>query len=217
MFASRYVKVLTAVLLLQAVGLLLITRPEETPPAAPLAQLSRQVGEWHVARDGVIEERVEEVLQADDLLTRVYSRPNRTAANLFIAYFGSQRSGKAPHSPKNCLPGSGWVPSSAGALTLEIPGRESPIEVNRYIVSRGEASSVDLYWYQSRDSVVASEYEAKMRLVLDSVRYNRSDTSLVRVVVPVLAGDVNSAQAAAEDFVRGLFPVMSELPQFRSA
>ncbi len=42
-----------------------------------------------------------------------------------------------------------------------------------------------LYWYQARDRVIASEYSAKIYTVTDAIRYNRSDTSLVRVVVGV--------------------------------
>jgi EpsI family protein len=133
--------------------------------------------------------------------------------SLFVAYFSTQRTGKAPHSPKNCLPGSGWEPSREDYLTVEVPGMPQPIEVNRYIVAKGENQSVVLYWYQSQHRVIASEYEAKFWTVTDAIRYNRTDTALVRVVVPIVAGNEDAAQDLAVEFVRTFFqPLKNHLP-----
>ena len=75
-----------------------------------------------------------------------------------------------------------------GAVPIAVAGRPAPIVVNRYVVARGDERSVVLYWYQSHDRIIASEYAAKFWLIADSIRYRRSDTALVKVVVPV-AGD----------------------------
>ncbi len=112
-----------------------------------------------------------------------------------MAYFQSQRAGQTPHSPKNCLPGSGWTWSVADTIRVSIAGRAQPIEINRYIVSKGEERAVVLYWYQSRDRVVASEYRAAAFTAWDALRYNRTDTELVRVVVPVTNIGVEFIQA----------------------
>jgi len=121
-----------------------------------------------------------------------------------VAYFQTQRTGKTPHSPKNCLPGSGWVPSESGFLTIPIGGAQ-PISVNRYVVSRGDNQSIVLYWYQSHNRVVASEYWARIFTVTDSIRYDRSDTSLVRVVIGADHGDTKTASDAAVAFVQSFF------------
>ena len=85
--------------------------------------------------------------------------------------------------------------------------------MNRYIVQRGEDKSVVLYWYQTPKRVIASEFEAKYYLVLDSIRYHRSDTALVRVVVPAIGGDEEAAVSAATNFVRSFFvPLRQYLP-----
>ncbi len=62
------------------------------------------------------------------------------------------------------------------------------------------------YWYQSRNRVVASEYTAKIQTVMDSIRYNRTDTAIVRVVVPVVNDREEEAEKQAADFVRAMFP-----------
>ncbi len=57
-----------------------------------------------------------------------------------------------------------------------------------------------------------SEYSAKIFMVLDAIRYNRTDTALVRVVVPV-QGNSSEATATAVDFVQQLFaPLQRFLP-----
>jgi EpsI family protein len=78
--------------------------------------------------------------------------------------------------------------------------------VNRYIVSRGEDRSVVLYWYQTPKRVIASEYAAKVYLVADSIRYRRTDTALVRIVVPVINKDDAYALKTAIDFAQTIFP-----------
>ena len=187
---------------------------EAVPALRPLKELPALFGGWSTATEGVLEKEVLDVLRADDTVSRVYAQA-RTGhpASLFVAYFKTQRTGQAPHSPKNCLPGSGWAPSTSDMLTVSIPGLREPIQVNRYVVSRGEEKSVVLYWYQTPTRVIASEYKAKVFLVVDSVRYRRSDTALVRVVSPVAGGDEEAATKAAVDFLQSFFlPLRQFLP-----
>lgn len=207
---SSGVRLLTLVLAIQgALFYAAIARSENTPEIAPLATFPGIVDEWRLLREGHVDAETMAVLQADDTLTRYYGVPDtHQGLNLFIAFFKTQRTGKTPHSPKNCLPGSGWEPLNVGVVFIPVAGREKPVEVNKYVVARGEQRSVVLYWYQSRDRVVASEYWAKVWMVLDSIRYNRSDTSLIRITVPVLQGDEERAQAAAVRFAQSIFPLL---------
>ena len=150
---------------------------------------------------------------ADDTLTRTYGNPKfQMAPSLFVAFFKTQRTGKAPHSPKNCLPGSGWEREREDYLDVTIPGMAEPIQVNRYIVSKGEQKSLVLYWYQTQNRVVANEYKAKILTVRDAIRYNRTDVAIVRVIVPVL-GNEAAAQQEAVEFVQSFFvPLRTYLP-----
>src|SRR5262249_9163543 len=151
-------------------------------------------------KEGYVDAETQTVLKADDTLTRWYGNSRFPGqASLFVAYFKTQRTGKTPHSPKNCLPGSGWERLRDDVVTITIPGLAEPIQVNRYVVAKGEERSLVLYWYQSRTRVIASEYKAKFWTMADAIRYNRTDTSLVRVVVPVSgAGEAAAEQVAVE-------------------
>jgi EpsI family protein len=83
----------------------------------------------------------------------------------------------------------------ADTIRVDIAGRAQPIEINRYVVTKGDDRAVVLYWYQSRDRVVASEYQAATFTAWDAMRYNRTDTELVRVVAPAANIGVEFIQA----------------------
>jgi EpsI family protein len=204
--ASKTSRILTVVLLAQAGVFYGFSRQEKVPLHRPLDQFQLEDPKWIAVQDVALDKDTLDILKADDILSRVYKNPDTgTIATMFVAYFQTQRTGKTPHSPKNCLPGSGWVPSESGDLDIEIPGESKPITVNHYVVSRGDNQSVVLYWYQSHNRVVASEYWAKLFTVTDAIRYNRSDTALVRVIVPVDHGDTQTATQQAVAFVKSSF------------
>lgn len=209
---SRVLIAASVLLLGQAALVYSSVRREFVPNARPLEEFPKDLGAWRMQSEGVVEQEVRDVLRADDLLTRYYTGEG-AGATLFVAAFRSQRNGKAPHSPKNCLPGGGWMPIINEQRNIEVaPGVTIP--VNRYVVARGDARSVVMYWYQSRERSIASEYTAKFFVIADAIRYNRTDTALVRVVTATEKGREDEATAKAESFVRAFYPRLREfLPQ----
>ena len=106
---SKYALVLTLVLVLQGAIFYSISGGDAVPLKVPLSAFPAQIGGWKLAQEGVIEKEIQEVLRADDTLQRVYAEGGQDAtAGLFIAYFETQRTGRSPHSPRNCLAGAGW-------------------------------------------------------------------------------------------------------------
>ena len=69
--------------------------------------------------------------------------------------------------------GSGWIWTISDMIPVKVAARPEPMIVNRYIVQKGDQKSLVLYWYQSRERVVASDYMAKLFVVSDALRYNR--------------------------------------------
>lgn len=206
---------LSLFLVAQAVAYYSVPKTETSFDARPLAEFPKALGEWRAVGEYPIESEVQAVLKASDTLNRSYAKPDSpVAANLFVAFFRSQASGVAPHSPKNCLPGAGYAPLSSGMVQVPIPATGETIEVNRYVVARGESKTLVLYWYQTPKRVVASEYAAKFWLAVDSVRYRRSDTSLVRVIVPIGPVPQEEADRMSVAFVQALLPELNkQLPR----
>jgi EpsI family protein len=216
--SNRHIATLGAVLALQAVGFYALPSGRAVPLTRPLAALPVTIGEWIMARETPMDPEVNRVLRSDASLNRDYVNAMKQAtANLFVAYFESQRHGQTPHSPQHCMPGAGWSPESLAAIPVDIGGRA--YHVNRYILSKGGDRNVVLYWYQANGRVIASEYKAKVFMVADAVRYNRTDTALVRVIVRVPEnGSVEQGTALAADFVQSVFaPLQQCLPPARRA
>ncbi len=206
---SRYARVLTGVLIIQATLFYTASHGENMIPAQALDHLPTTVGSWFMTQQGVVEKETLDVLKADDTLSRSYgSKVEGGSANLFVAYFRSQRAGQSPHSPKNCLPGAGWSQTISGFIDVPIEQTHQTIRINRYIVSKGDEKSAVLYWYQTPHRVIADEYDAKFWLVADSIRYHRSDTALVRVIVPVHGDDDDKAVNLGVKFVQTMYPVL---------
>lgn len=201
---NKFVRVLTLVLIVQGILYYTAARGESAIYAAPLANFPASIGPWNLLSQGVIEQEELDVLKADDTLMRVYKSPEGVAS-LFIAYFKTQRTGQSPHSPKNCLPGSGWQPSSSSTEDVAV-GNET-IHINRYLVSKGETQSLVLYWYQSHGRVIADEFKAKFFLIEDSIREHRSDTALVRVVIPFPQSGIEDK--IGTDFVKSFYPAVA--------
>ena len=198
---------LSLLLMAQAAAYHLLPKTERSFAARPLREFPVLVADWAMVGQYEIEPEIQRVLRADDTLNRTYLRPgSRVPVNLFVAFFRSQASGAAPHSPKNCLPGSGYAPLESGVARLRA-GAAGEVEVNRYIVARGDSRSLVLYWYQTPARIVASEFAAKFWLVADSIRYRRSDTSLVRIVAPLTEGA--DAEAEARKFAAAVLPELS--------
>jgi exosortase D (VPLPA-CTERM-specific) len=186
-------------------------RGEVFPPHFPLSQFPAQLGD-RTSSDIPIDQETLEVLGPGDFLHRFYRDAEKTAPiDLFIAYFRSQRAGDTIHSPKNCLPGAGWTQIESRRVTISVPGHE-PFPATRYVIARGDSRQVVLYWYWAHDRGVASEYWAKFYLVADSVKMNRSDGSLVRLITPLLPGE--TADTAAQRLLAFADDVVPQLQAY---
>ncbi len=199
-----------AALLIAGAGILLQARArsEVFPSRLPLKQFPQQLNGW-TGTDVPIDQDVLNILGPGDFLLRIYQNPQKAQyVDLFIAYFRSQRAGDTIHSPQHCLPGSGWAPVENKRITLSLPGHE-PFPANRYLIAKGDARQLVLYWFWAHDRGVASEYWAKFYLVADSIKMNRSDGSLVRITTPMYPGETaDAAQQRILPFAGEVSPLL---------
>jgi len=190
-----------ALLLAATAGMGFLSHGEATPPARPMSQFPKDIGNYRSVAEFQLDEDTLKVLGVTDYLSRAYFSPTEGELGLYIGYFRTQRTGATIHSPKNCIPGAGWQPmvSQIYELTLD-DGRKVP--VNLYVIRKDLEQQIVLYWYQSHGRVVASEYWGKFYLVYDALRLNRTDAALVRITVPVRNGDTDAAREQAIAFAR---------------
>lgn len=149
-------------------------------------------------------------LHPDDYLLRSYRGEDGLSLDLFVAFYGRQGSGSSPHSPRNCLPGSGWQPVRHDRVAAAV--RDGRVPVNRYVVQHESgARALVYYWYQGRGRVAASEYIVKLDLLRDAVFRRRTDEALVRLVFPVAGGEeeLSRVDATAARAVREVIELLS--------
>lgn len=189
---------------------------DRVPPTTPLTLMPSTIGGW-TAEDYPLDSETLAVLGDGQFLNRVYTdlgpagRPVETPISLFIGYFPTQRSGQSIHSPQNCLPGAGWAFLSSRVIDLPTAdGR--PYPVGEYLIGNAGEKQVVLYWYLAHGRSVASDYKAKAYMMLDAVRWNRTDGALVRIVTQVGPNEaLEAAQQRAMHFANQVTPL---LPRF---
>lgn len=205
---TRRLIVVACCLLTTTAALRLAAATEVTPGADRLAQLPAAIAPWQRIESVQLDRETEKILSADRYVLETYSR-GAAPISLFVAYYGSQRSGRTIHSPLNCLPGTGWEWIERSRVSL--PTDRGDIAINRNVARKDGQQLLVYYWYQSRGRVVASDYANKALLVRDALALHRSDGALVRVTADVPR--IGSGDEAAA-FIRTLYPALVDhLPE----
>ena len=193
-------------------------RSEPVPIRTSFGLFPMRIDDWRGVREPRLAPAILAVLGVNDYLTRTYVDASRIGVGLYVGYYESQRQGDTIHSPLNCLPGAGWTPISQRITHVRVRSGapHEPIQdiaINRYLVQKGLDTALVLYWYQAHGRVTASEYWSRYYMVRDAVRLNRTDGSLVRVIVPVGTDSPDGearAEASAVRFVKAAFPILSQ-------
>lgn len=221
----QWAKTLVPAFLVGQAVLVHISAGTERPPAPPaLSLFPSQFSGWTEVREDPIDPDTANTLRADRLLSRTYqSRQAALPVSFLVAWFQSQRAGASqPHSPKVCLPASGWEPEATGEMSIGTAA--GSITVNRYVVANRDERAVVLYWYQTSRGAIAGEWASKFWVVAGALRDRRTDTALVRLVVESGPADRarpgdraqkdQLATVTAADFARGVYPLLcARLPR----
>ncbi|MGH9444597.1 MAG: exosortase C-terminal domain/associated protein EpsI [Terriglobia bacterium] len=198
--------------LLLVVGALFIhthSRAGVLPAHKPLNGFPDQIGVWS-GTPVVIPEGDLRILGPGYFLERRYQDPRDPLIDLFIAYFPKQTTGDTIHSPKHCLPGSGWTPFSS--KVIHVPwGNGKVLNANYYALELGSDREVAIYWFQAHGRTVASEYWEKFYLISDALRTNRTDGALVRVITPLAEREsLASGEDRAISFTKLILPLLGK-------
>jgi len=144
----------------------------------PLSHVSSEIAGWTMA--GAEEELDARQFSASAYLARTYVKDDYLLA-LLIAFHDHHQTAVNIHNPKNCLPGDGWEIWKTDYATVSFDGR--PVIVHQHHIFKMGGRMAVLYWYQSRQRVIASEYQAKLMLLRDALVDRRTSGSFVRIVL----------------------------------
>jgi EpsI family protein len=184
------------------------SRGETIIPRQPLHDLPYKIGTW-TGKEQPLDKETVKAVGVSDYTNRVYFEAADAPLSLYVGYYATQRTGDTMHSPKNCLPGSGWDPIRSGYATIPVQGGQ-PIVVNEYVIQQDQNKDLVFYWYQGRGRVMASEYSGKFWMIADAISRNRTDGSLVRLITSMSDGELQ-ARARLVNFTQLLFPPLNGL------
>ena len=208
-------RAVTSVALLVGALVLLNLRSagEAVPLRRPLEAFPTAVGEWQMRSSSLLDTESLQLLKVTDYLVRRYVDDAGHSMWLYVGYWDTQRRGAQIHSPRNCLPGSGWEPVEASTLTIPLGEGRPALTVNRYLVQKERDQQLVFYWYDAQGRPVAGEIEARLEMVRSSIVRNRTDGALVRVSSPV-EGGVAATSDRLVAYVRALDPLLrAHLPE----
>ncbi|MFN2257773.1 MAG: exosortase C-terminal domain/associated protein EpsI [Desulfuromonadaceae bacterium] len=185
------------------------------PVAHPLKDIPSHFDAWSQADDIYFSEAVLAQLRPTDYLYRVYqhdaNQTQKQSIGLYIGYHDGGSDSGPIHSPKHCLPGSGWMVESEATHILDV-GADT-LKVVEAVYRNGERRELFMYWYQVSGATLTNEYALKFAEIFNSIVYGRRDSAFVRISTQYREGDEKPV-ALLRDFVREVYPLIKEvLPQ----
>ena len=177
------------------------TTVQPVPIKKPLSLFPQQLGPWHRISARQLSAEVIDILKMDDYINYIYAAPDGKTIDLYVAFYQAVGISGGYHSPKNCLPGSGWGIEQVQSFTLPtgIEGRNTST-VSEMVIRKQKTSQIVLYWYQNRGRIIGSEYLEKVFLVVDGLFRGRRDGAFVRLISHVDDKDIPATEAVLKKF-----------------
>lgn len=182
------------------------TRQEIQPERRLFATFPTSLGEWR-GHASSLDAETERYLGLTDYVLSDFAKQDGRPVNLYVAYYASQRTGQAPHSPSVCLPGNGWQITTLKQTSYNNSDLNLSLPLNRVIIARGSQRQLVYYWFDERGMKIANEYWSKVYLLRDAILRNRTDGALVRLTTPIFPGEnEDDADKRLQDFTRAVVP-----------
>ncbi len=183
------------------------------PQARSLQTFPSVLGSWIMSSNTVFDEATLKVLRPADYLSRTYVDKEGRRIGLYVGYHSGGPGTGPIHSPRNCLPGSGWYSAGSGELSLAADGTTGsagrPLRIVRTVYAKGEQEVVYFYWYQIRGDTLTSDVDLKLAELKGVLLDRRKDAAFIRIDMDKALPD-EQINSLAFDFIRTLEPVLRE-------
>lgn len=183
---------------------------EDQPLKRSLSEFPTKIAQWQGTKSR-FDDKVYEVLGVDDSILLSYQNEKRDNIQLYIGYYESQREGDIIHSPRNCMPGSGWNIVEDSLLTLDSKNQNGePVKIIQLKLQNGKKSQLAFYWFHSRGRVIHSEYTQKIYLVWDSITKHRTDGAFIRLLSPISDQNESRTTKRLKQFTEQIFLILND-------
>jgi exosortase D (VPLPA-CTERM-specific) len=158
-----------------------------SPPRVGFDEFPTRIEDWVGDRETLAPIYLD-ALRLDDYVLTSYHNSAGTPVNFYAAYYKSQDSSRAIHSPHDCIPGGGWAIRKLERRPFPAAGAAGAFPMNRAVIQLGPTRQVVYYWFQERGRHLTNEYVVRWYLFWDAVTRHRTDGALVRFVAPLPEG-----------------------------
>ena len=148
-------------------------------------------GEW-VGEIDAVPQGVIDLLQPNGIFNANYFGSDGIQVNLFLGDWSDARVG--PHSPLNCVPGSGWLVEESLDHSVQHGKREIPAKRLRLVYKQNDYL-MD-FWYITPYGETSNDYQLKLYEMLTSLTLQPRHLTFVRFV----ARDSEAGRAALDRF-----------------
>jgi EpsI family protein len=163
--------------------------------------------EWKMVSESIFDERVLENLKPTDYILRKYVSFDKQPVYLYLGYHSGGKDSGEIHSPKNCLPGSGWYKLKEDKININIDGNMRKINIVKALYQKGEDKELFLYWFNVRGRTLTNEFTLKFAEITNSMFYRRKDAAFIRISVP-FESDESNAFSLGKKFISDFYPVI---------
>ena len=182
----------------------------EVPVNKPLTDISTSLDEWTMVGQYHFDAQTLEVLKPTDYLYRSYKDQAGNRVTLYLGYHSGGPGSGPIHSPKHCLPGSGWFEISEVKRTIQVADEELPYI--QAVYQNDDQKELFFYFFQVKGRVLTNEYSLKIAEITNSIFHNRRDSAFIRVSIP-FQGELAEATAVGDRFLASIYPqIASVLP-----
>ncbi len=207
---NKRVFIVTVVISLFAIYLHLFPFHEVVPLKKDFKEFPMNWKGWN-GNPHFFDEAVLENLKVSEYMLRQY-RKGDEKVTIYIGYYGSQKEGAQIHSPKNCLPGGGWLKLSETLESIDINGVGTMSFVEA-VYQKGHEKELFIYWYKMKNAYITNEYVLKLYMIFNSLKYGRNDAAFIRISRNII-GNRNNSIESARDFMKDFLPLLGEyLPE----
>ena len=176
------------------------------PRAGSKFDFPRQIAGWRTIAEVQPTPREIELLETENILTRVYRDEEGREVTMVLVYDASGER-KMAHPQEICLAANGWEVLSQAAVDL--PG--SAAQAQRLLMERGSQRVLYYYWYQAGRYQTGSYLGAQARLTLARLRGIPGGAGLVRLSVAFASGREQAGEQTLRDFANMLMPKLAEM------
>lgn len=146
-------------------------------------------------------------LDSDDLLSRIYRRPDGVPVWVILVFFMNTRLGG--HDPQLCYRSQGFKTQELPDLSVE--ARIGTLRAESFLATRSNrAERVATFWYAPGGRLVSDASQYRSRLLMEGIRRNRTYGVFARIST-LETGNPGEAEAWAGRFAAEIANLLPDL------